>query len=693
MRKLILNLIALSLILALTGSIITALPATGQDTTLIIDKLNELHDKLEGERPVLQNKVNAVIHQIEAGAFNGALNKLEGDVKKSVISWVENPEELIELINEIIDLIKGVVPPPPPDFEITIPPYRLDVMQGGFNTTIVTITSVGNFSAEVNLCATTTATGVTVTLGPDSVIPPINGSINAVLWVEALQEAPLGDYEITVTGTSGLLEHSVTIPLKIVETTPPPIQDFSIEASPTALTIQQGLSNTSVISVTSINSFNKPVELAVTSAPILGVNTTLNASVITPPPDSYALSILMVEVASSTTPGTFIITVAGESNSLEHSINITLEVIRPPIPPAPDFSINSFPTSLTIEQGETATATITVTSLDGFEGTVSLTVTPSSISGATLTLDPLQITLTPSSYATSTLEIEIDLQAEPSDYEITIIAASGTLEHSAIVSLEIELEKKPPRIASVSLLSGRAPAYNETATVIASVFDLESGLKDVMLSFSVGGIEQNLTMIPHLAMYEATIPAFSFKTSVDYRIYASDEAGNWAISTLYSYTVTDPYPPLISLPSWQPQEPTADEPVTVNVTVNEYIGASGVKTVTLWYRNTTTNAWKNTPMTPIAGSASWTATISNQSATTVEFYVEAIDQADNRIQSATQEFTPTIPAFPLSWILAAVALLAAATGGGAYYVRRKRRRGVAETSVPSAAIQPVPPTS
>ena len=45
--------------------------------------------------------------------------------------------------------------------------------------------------------------------------------------------------------------------------------DFSIMVSPTSLTIQQGNSDTSVITITSTNGFNQPVQLTVSGAPIL----------------------------------------------------------------------------------------------------------------------------------------------------------------------------------------------------------------------------------------------------------------------------------------------------------------------------------------------------------------------------------------------------------------------------------------
>jgi len=47
MRRQTLYLIAPALILALTLSVVAALPVTGQDTGLITDKLKELHDVTE----------------------------------------------------------------------------------------------------------------------------------------------------------------------------------------------------------------------------------------------------------------------------------------------------------------------------------------------------------------------------------------------------------------------------------------------------------------------------------------------------------------------------------------------------------------------------------------------------------------------------------------------------------------------
>jgi len=138
MKRLILNLAILLIVLTLTSSSIAVLPVTSQDKGKIIPKLEELRGMVEGEHPSLANKVNAVIHQIEAGAFNGALNKLVNDVNKTITAWVENPAELYKKLNEIVDLIKGITPPPTPEVhdiavtEVTAEPLEVQVGQSVF---------------------------------------------------------------------------------------------------------------------------------------------------------------------------------------------------------------------------------------------------------------------------------------------------------------------------------------------------------------------------------------------------------------------------------------------------------------------------------------------------------------------------------------------------------------------------------
>jgi hypothetical protein len=683
MRKQGLDLIVSVLILALTISTLAVLPATSQDIDLIVDKLRELDSKLEGEKPVLQNKVNAVIHQVESGALNGALNKLQNDVKKSIIAWVENPEELIKLIDEIIDLIKGITPPNP-DFEMTTPPYRLDVLQSGFNTTIISVTSVNSFSAEVTLSAATSAPEVTITLNSTTLLLMPNATATSTLMVNATHTAAPGDYMITVTGTSGTLEHSVEIPLRIIEVTLPP--DFTIAASPTILSIEQGRSNSSVIIVTSVNGFNKQVDLTISSTPISGVNANLNPNTVTLEFDPTAFSILILDIADDAVIGLYNISVTGTSGFLQHTASFTLSVVAPPVPPEPDFSMNASPTTLTIEQGDTANSTVIVTSLRDFNAVVNLTFIPESITGVTLNLDTTQVTPSPNDFVTSTLRIEVANDASPNEYNITVIGTSGTLQRSVIISLTIITETKPPMIVSISQIPVNAPTYDETVTILANIVDPISGVKNATLRYAIGAVQHDTVMTLNNGLYEATIPAFPYGTEVEYLVYSFDNAGNSATSSDVTYVVVDPYQPLMGVPTWTPQDPIVNDNVTVSVTVTEPEGASGIDQVTLLYSNAT--AVFTIIMTD-NHNGNWTAVIGNQTGAKVAFIIKAIDKAGNEIETGMHEFNLITPAFPLAWILAAIAILSAATGGGALYVRRKKRKSTTAASAPSAAIKPM----
>jgi hypothetical protein len=230
-----------------------------------------------------------------------------------------------------------------------------------------------------------------------------------------------------------------------------------------------------------------------------------------------------------------------------------------------------------------------------------------------------------------------------------------------------------------------APAYDETVTILANIVDPVSGVKNATLRYTTAALRHDVVMMLNDGLYEAIIPALPYDTEVEYSVHSFDNAGNSATSNSATYTVTDPYQPTIGVPTWAPQDPIINENIMINVTVTEPNGASGVDQVTLLYTNTTNSF---TLIMTDNHDGNWTAIIGNQTGAKVDFSIEAVDKAGNEIESDMYEFNLTTPAFPLAWILAAIAILSAATGGGALYVRRKKRKGTATTSVPSTATRP-----
>jgi len=225
------------------------------------------------------------------------------------------------------------------------------------------------------------------------------------------------------------------------------------------------------------------------------------------------------------------------------------------------------------------------------------------------------------------------------------------------------------------------PEYDETTVVTASVAEpvSASGVKTVILSYFDGSKWINVTMASGSDWYTATIPELPYATSVQYKIYAFDNAGNFRVTDVRSYIVTDKTVPEIGIINWSPEEPNATEEVNVNVSVSEPAYASGVKNVTLWY-SANGGEWAFAQMTLKDGN--WTAKIpSFEGGTNVEFYVDAYDNAGNlattEVESYTVKPSPTpLPGLPLEALIGIVLgiLTLAALTGYLLFRRKKRKR-------------------
>ncbi len=621
-------------------------------------------------RSSLCNKIKAVVNQIEAGAFNGALNKLKNDMKKSVMGWLDPAiaADLIALIDEIIEIIESITEPTP-DFLIEASPDSLTIEQGGVGMSTITIKSLYGFNHSVELDVTSPPiSGITATLDPLQATPPPDGSVNSTLIVEVALTVVSATYTITVTGTNDSLTHCTDILLEVTPTLPVPV--FTIDSYPSSLAIHQGGSNSSVITITSLEGFSQPVNLAITSQPITGITVTLNPSQVIPPSNSYTISVLTIDVASNVTIDSYSITVQGASGSLQRSVEILVEVTAPPVPPNPDFSLFAFPTSLTIQRGRSGISAIVVVSLKDFNEPVDLTVTSEPIPNVAVTISPSRATPPPNDFVTATLIIDVDLTASPGDYEVTVVGTSDALEHGVDISLKITVEATPPEIVSVHRLPEQ-PSYNDSVTVFTTVTDADSGVRSVLLSYAGDDTPKNVTMAPEdEGLYKASIPRFSFDVLVEYRVYASDKVGNKASSNIYSYVVADPYPPHIGVPAWSPEDPQAEVEAIINVTVTEPPDGSGIRNVILWYN--VTGEWQSLEMT--SANANWTATIPGQSGdATVTFYVEAYDNAGNGEVTTLYRYKVKPAPWPLAW-LAGIALGVAALTGAAIYALYRRRK-------------------
>jgi len=102
----------------------------------------------------------------------------------------------------------------------------------------------------------------------------------------------------------------------------------------------------------------------------------------------------------------------------------------------PDFAIYANPFSATILKGSSVNSTITLQSLNNFQGTLNLApmVTPS---GPLVTLDQTTLTIT----AGSTINVLLNFSTSPSipaaTYRVNVFATDGSILHSAVVNVTV----------------------------------------------------------------------------------------------------------------------------------------------------------------------------------------------------------------------------------------------------------------
>jgi hypothetical protein len=154
---------------------------------------------------------------------------------------------------------------PAESFTLAPASSTLAVTQGSSNTDTISITDAGGFAGSVTLAATDLPSGVTAAFATN----PTTSS--SVLTLTTSSTATTGQATVTINGTSGSLTASTTITLTVNAA---PVATFSLTPSPSSLTITQGDSKTTAITVDASQAYTSSVTLtaAVTTSPSGAVN-------------------------------------------------------------------------------------------------------------------------------------------------------------------------------------------------------------------------------------------------------------------------------------------------------------------------------------------------------------------------------------------------------------------------------------
>src|SRR2546428_5768970 len=207
--------------------------------------------------------------------------------------------------------------------------------------------------------------------------------------------------------------------------------DFSVSLNPSSGSVVQGSGTTSTVTVGLVSGTSQTASLTTSISPTAsGLTATVNPTSGTP---TYT-STLTISTTTSTPTGTYSITVTGTSGTLSHSAIYTLTVTAPV---TGDFSISALPSSLTMNRFGSASTTITITSLSGFSGTVSLS-TGALPAGLTASFNPTSVTVASGGSGTSTLTFNRHGgMTATGTFTVTVTGTSGGLTHSATITLTI----------------------------------------------------------------------------------------------------------------------------------------------------------------------------------------------------------------------------------------------------------------
>jgi len=224
--------------------------------------------------------------------------------------------------------------------------------------------------------------------------------------------------------------------------------------------------------VQSVNGFNGQVQLLALNLPsnIVLPGTGFSPQTINVPSGGSATSTFNY-VSNTTVPtGNFTITMQGEGGSLTRNTSVTLTVN---LGATPDFSVSASPVSRTINQGQSTTYTITVTSQNGFSGSVNLAALnlPGNVVIAGTSFSPQTVNVPASGSVTSTFNYVSNSTVPVGSFTVTMQGQGEGLSRSTTVTLIVNPGATPDFTVSASpssheIIQGQTTTYAINVTSV-----------------------------------------------------------------------------------------------------------------------------------------------------------------------------------------------------------------------------------
>jgi len=218
---------------------------------------------------------------------------------------------------------------PQPDLTLAgISPQNPTVVQGETVTLTLTFTSQNGFQGPVSLSVLEGEQPVSW-LSPNAVQRNLNvprgQQVPETLQVQVAPNAPIGSRNLTVRAAYGnqVTERALTLTVNA-----PP--DFAISLNPTSLTVQQGSSGQTTLTVTPQNGFTGTVNLSlVAGQDQVPQGLTLSPGSVQVSGTSPVNQSLTLSAQSTTPTGTYRLKVRATSGSLTREADLTVAVLTP----------------------------------------------------------------------------------------------------------------------------------------------------------------------------------------------------------------------------------------------------------------------------------------------------------------------------------------------------------------------------
>jgi len=394
-------------------------------------------------------------------------------------------------------------------FSLTPSASTLSVVQGASTADTLTVVPKNGFNGAVAFTLSGLPAGVAASFSPNTAATAYTATFTAS------SAATTGTSTVTVTGTAGTLSSPVALSLT-VKAGP----SFTLAAAPSSLSVTQGASGSSTITVTPANGFTGSPSLTVSGLPT-GVTAAFS------PASTSSTSKLTLTASASATAGLATVTITGTSGAISAHATLAMTVAA-----APGFKLSAPTSNVNVPVGGAGTAAIAVAPQGGFSGAVAFTVSGLP-TGVTASFSPA------TSNTGSTLTLTAASSAALKATALTVTGTSGSLTSSLPIAVTVVA---PPDFA----LSFQPASLNVaqggkgSSTISATSINGFTGTITLSTSGLPAGVTVSFSAIGGAGSLLVTFTVASSATAATSHVTLTGTSGSLSHGAVLNLTVVAP---------------------------------------------------------------------------------------------------------------------------------------------------------